>query len=114
MISTNAGRLAFSVPSPYDTHDPIGGRGSRPEPVAIMFFAVKWSSLSWYRLLMKQSSSTSLLVSGNRFDAHCPDSPYCFHLNGDASTWPVGANENFGLAMLAGRGLPSSIWRRGL
>jgi len=75
MISTNAGRLEFSVPSPYATHDPIAGRVSRPEPVAIMFLAVKWSSLSWYRLLTKHSSSMRRLMLGNRSEAHCPERP---------------------------------------
>ena len=46
MISTNAGRFSFSVPRPYAAHEPALGRTSRPEPVKIMFFAVKWSSLS--------------------------------------------------------------------
>ena len=79
-----------------------------------MFLAVKWSSLSWYSDLMKQSWSISLLVSGNRSDAHAPLRPCCFQLNGERRIWPVGAKENFGLAMLPGSGLPSSRWSSGL
>ena len=114
MISTNAGRFSFSVPSPYATHDPALGRTSRPEPVKIMFLAVKWSSLSWCSDLMKHRSSISLLVSGNRSDAHAPLRPYCLKLNGERRIWPVGAKENFGLTILAGNGLPSSRWSSGL
>src|SRR5439155_1986525 len=102
MISMNAGRLSFSVPNPYATHDPAGGRGSRPEPVAIMFLAVKWSSLSWCSDLMKQRSSISLLVSGNRSEAHRPDWPQRFQWKGLFSKEPVGAKVNLGLAMVAG------------
>src|SRR5207302_7704874 len=101
---------AFYVRSPYATHEPIGGRGSRPEPVAIILLAVKWSSLSWCSDLMKHSSSMSRLISGNRSEPHRPQRPHCFQWKGLFSSEPVGAKVNLGLAMLAGRGLPSSRW----
>ena len=34
-------------------------------------------------------SSTCSVMLGKTSDAQAPDLPYCFHLNGDASTFPL-------------------------
>src|SRR5689334_3979142 len=76
-METKPGRLRFSLPNPYSTHEPIDGRMKFVEPQCRNSVAGPCATPSVCIEWMKHRSSTCLFISGNSDDAQRPHSP-CF------------------------------------
>ena len=72
---TKAGMFSFSVPSPYETHDPIEGRTKRSLPVFIARMAPPWAALVPYIERTKQRSSATPARFGSSSLTQCPRLP---------------------------------------
>src|SRR3954452_13225219 len=69
------GRLLFSVPSPYVTHDPIDGGRNLAVPVCRRKVASPWARPSVCMLLITHRSSTCVATCGNNSETQRPHSP---------------------------------------
>ncbi len=108
----NAGRFSFSVPSPYEIHDPIDGRTKRSLPVFMARMAPPWAALVPYIDRTKQRSSATPARLGSSSLTQCPDCPCCLNSHGLLKRLPVSLNCTSGLAN--GSGLLSSRTSSGL
>ena len=107
-----AGRFSFSVPSPYEIHDPIEGRTKRSLPVFMARMAPPWAALVPYIERTKQRSSATPARLGSSSLTQWPDCPCRRNSQGLLKRLPVSLNCTSGLAN--GSGLLSSRTSSGL
>src|ERR1700693_547052 len=88
-IVTKPGRLRFSLPKPYVTHEPTHGKPIRDMPVLIMNRAGEWLLELVQHEWMKAILSTCCATCGKISEPHLPQSPYCRKRNGDFITGPT-------------------------
>src|SRR6476660_6078564 len=108
----NPGRLAFSLPRPYETHDPMLGRMKLSLPVCTLRVAPPWAAFVPWIECRKQMSSTHPATCGKSSLTCIPLEPYFLNFQGEASRFPVELKMTLGRAN--GKGLPWSRCRRGL
>src|SRR5580700_11774585 len=87
----------FSVPNPYNTHDPRLGRTNRVEPVFMNSVATSCAGMSVYIERITAMSSTNPARLGKTSLTSMPDLPCGANLKGDAIATPS----------MPGIGLPS-------
>src|SRR5688572_27680643 len=80
---TNAGMFSFSVPNPYNTHEPILGRARRSEPVFMKIAATSCAGMSVYIERMIARSSTCCAVRAKTSLTSVPALPNLENLNGE-------------------------------
>src|SRR6202035_1062489 len=69
------GKLLFSVPSPYVTHEPSDGRTKLAAPVCNRNVASPWARPSVYILLITHRSSACCATCGKSSETQRPHSP---------------------------------------
>src|SRR5580692_4253568 len=88
-IVTKPGRLLFSLPTPYVTHEPMQGKPILDMPVLIMNSAGEWLFDVVQHEWMKAILSTWRATFGKISEPHLPQSPYCRKRKGDLITGPT-------------------------
>src|SRR5437763_16896507 len=84
-MATKAGRSWFSLPSPYDSQEPMLGRPASWAPVWKKVMAGSWLIASVCNDLMKHSSSATCAVYGSSSLSHAPACPCCRNENRDGA-----------------------------
>src|SRR5881394_698137 len=75
--TTKPGRFRFSVPSPYEAHEPKLGRPALFEPVCKCSTPVECSGNSAFIERITAMSSTQVAICGNNSLTGVPDCPCC-------------------------------------
>src|SRR6185295_5990696 len=88
----NDGRLSFSLPRPYDSHEPRLALPGIWAPVQMYVRAGSWLIASVWTDLMNEILSTCLAMFGRSSLTHAPDCPCCLNANFEGATgkrdWP--------------------------
>src|SRR3979409_581159 len=84
----NPGMFWFSVPSPYNTHEPKLGRENRVDPVFMKTVATSCAGISVYIERITVRSSTSSPSLGKTSLTSIPDFPFFSNLKGEAMATP--------------------------
>src|SRR5262249_37451024 len=111
-MTMKPGKLWFSLPSPYVSHDPMLGRENACSPVFICRQAPLWLMLSATIERMTHRSSTHEATCGKSSLTSVPHWPCLLNFHGDLRRLPVLVRTSFGISK--GSGLPLSWSRRGL
>src|SRR5688572_11425637 len=85
----NPGRFWFSDPSPYVTHEPRLGRGSRASPQFMSMSDGSWLGTSAYIDRITAISSIDSATCGKSSLTSIPLWPYFLNANGDLNAAPV-------------------------
>src|SRR4051812_44843883 len=109
-MAMKPGRFWFSLPSPYVTHEPMLGRGSRASPQLSSISDGSWLGTSACIERMMHMSSTHAARLGNRSLTSTPLLPCFANLKGEANAAPVFRS----VRRLSGIGLPWNFARAGL
>ncbi len=114
--TTKLGRSRFSVPSPYDSHEPMLGRPSRAEPVWTNNCAGAWLNWSVYIERTTAMSSATVARCGRMSDITWPDSPRGANRCGEPSSmgFPLRNANCCPRTYESGQAWPSSWLSRGL
>src|SRR6185503_2284266 len=113
--TTNAGRLAFSVPRPYETQEPSDGRPASVDPVFIWQTPPEWLMPSWMHERRTARSSAHCATCGYQSEIQRPPFPYRAHFRFDARSGalysPIAVRTGL---KLGGSGFPASSFSFGL
>src|SRR3954447_10380136 len=104
-MTTKPGRLWFSLPRPYKSHDPQQGRLNACSPVFIWRQAPLWLMLSATIERTTQRSSAHVATCGNSSLISIPLCPCRENLYGDGRQFTVRVRTSFGCSN--GSGLPA-------
>src|SRR5262245_11535744 len=90
IMTTNDGRLSFSVPSPYESHDPRLGLPICTLPVLSCRHPPACAAVSVCMDRITHRSSANFAVCGNRLEIGSPLSPCWVNGKGLFIKWPIG------------------------
>src|SRR5262245_21516256 len=110
-MAMKPGRFWLTLPSPYVTHEPMLGRGSRASPQLSSKSDGSWLGTSAYiERMTHRSSAHHFATCGNRSLISSPLLPCLANLNGEGKAAPVLRS----VRRFLGIGLPAHFARAGL